>query len=391
MRSAACALLLAVAAFAHDPVSTKLTWTQEISRIVYKRCAGCHRPGGASPMPLLTYEEARPWAKAIKEQVLHRQMPPWGAVKGFGDFRDDESLTQDEINRMAEWVEGGAPEGEAVYLPPMPKAFRTPSVPLGTRTQRLAGPVRLLGVRPLVSVASAKVVAKMPDGSTVPLIWLRDYKRSWNRTFVYRDPVAIPKGARIESDPPVRLQFLVEAAALRVRAEPQEGPMRETLRPDVSSLEARSPCCARFRSPAPLRIAGSATNQSAKMTSAGRSHSRRRPATRPPVSVSGAGLRIAGASPNSIGAVIVARKQNPASRQSTVAWSNRTVPAGANARNWCSKTTATTNHLTPPRTPSNKPSVDVCHGNRACQRRSPRAPPVRAAELPFAPATGSPN
>ena len=48
-------------------------------------------------------------------------MPPWGAVKGFGDFRDDPSLTQDEITRIAEWVEGGAPEGDPIYLPPSPK------------------------------------------------------------------------------------------------------------------------------------------------------------------------------------------------------------------------------------------------------------------------------
>jgi hypothetical protein len=77
---------------AHDPVSTSLTWSQEISRIVYKRCVGCHSVNGAAPMPLTTYAEARPWAKAIKGEVLSRRMPPWGAVKGFGDFRDDESL-----------------------------------------------------------------------------------------------------------------------------------------------------------------------------------------------------------------------------------------------------------------------------------------------------------
>src|SRR5215204_4019593 len=106
--------------FAHDPVSTKLTWTQEISRIVHKRCVSCHREGRPAPMSLLTYENARPWAKAIKEEVLNRSMPPWGAVKGFGDFRDDPSLTQDEINRIAEWVEGGAPEGDPAYSPKTP-------------------------------------------------------------------------------------------------------------------------------------------------------------------------------------------------------------------------------------------------------------------------------
>ena len=151
MRVLACALLVSGLCRAHDPISTKLTWTQEISRIVYKRCAGCHRSGGKAPMALITYEEARPWAKAIKEQVLNRQMPPWGAVKGFGEFRDDPSLTQDEMNRIAEWVEGGAPEGEAIYLPPAPKppGYSATCASGCSDTGVLAGPAKLLGVRPL--------------------------------------------------------------------------------------------------------------------------------------------------------------------------------------------------------------------------------------------------
>src|SRR4051812_11822963 len=79
-------ILLAGISYAHEPITTKLTWTQEISRIFYKRCVSCHREGGASPMSLATYDEARPWAKAIKEEVLERRMPPWGAVRGIGEF-----------------------------------------------------------------------------------------------------------------------------------------------------------------------------------------------------------------------------------------------------------------------------------------------------------------
>ena len=100
-------------------------------------------------MSLLTYEEARPWAKAIKEQVLNRQMPPWGAVKGFGDFSNDASLTQDEINRLAEWVEGGAPEGETIYLPPAPEPVPAPALPRRPCRSglRRRGPVRRGRVR----------------------------------------------------------------------------------------------------------------------------------------------------------------------------------------------------------------------------------------------------
>jgi hypothetical protein len=207
-------VLLTLTAFlilrAHDPISTKLTWTQEVSRIVYKRCAGCHREGGNAPMSLLAYAEARPWAKAIKEEVLNRRMPPWGAVKGFGDFRDDPSLTQDEITRIAEWVEGGAPEGEAIYLPFPPKPSVPPAMPRRTVVRGLKGPARLLGIRPLTSIESAQVVANLPDGSTIPLLWLKDYKAAWKRTFVYREPILIPKGTQVSAYPAYTLEFLIQ-------------------------------------------------------------------------------------------------------------------------------------------------------------------------------------
>lgn len=195
---------------AHDIITTKLTWTQEISRIVYKRCAGCHRDGGPAPMPLLDYAVARPWAKAMKEEVLRRTMPPWGAVKGFGDFRGDASLTQDEISRIAQWVEGGAPEGDAAYLPPPPVAPPKVSAPAGIRRRTFKGPAVLLGLRPLQSVESAQAVATLPDGSVVPLIWLQGYKQAWNRTFIYRTPLRLPAGTRVSAQPPVPFEYLLQ-------------------------------------------------------------------------------------------------------------------------------------------------------------------------------------
>src|SRR5216683_417963 len=86
---------------AHDVITTKITWSKEISRLFFKRCASCHREGGSS-FSLTKYEEARPWAKAIKEEALERRMPPWGAVKGFGDFRDDQGLTQEELHLISD-------------------------------------------------------------------------------------------------------------------------------------------------------------------------------------------------------------------------------------------------------------------------------------------------
>src|SRR3979411_1239561 len=100
---------LTTVAWGHDVITTKITFDREIIRIVHARCASCHREGG-SAFSLMTYDEARPWAKAMQEEVLERRMPPWGAVKGFGEFRDDQALTPEQIELVADWVEGGAPE-----------------------------------------------------------------------------------------------------------------------------------------------------------------------------------------------------------------------------------------------------------------------------------------
>ena len=76
----------------HDVITTRITFDREISRIVYERCAACHHQDGSS-FSLMSYPEVRPWAVAIKEEALSRRMPPWGAVKGFGEFRNDQGLT----------------------------------------------------------------------------------------------------------------------------------------------------------------------------------------------------------------------------------------------------------------------------------------------------------
>ena len=123
-----CALVLACASGlrAHDPSAVPLSWNREISRLVFDKCASCHRPDGTS-FSLMTYQDAQPRLTEIKESVLARQMPPWGAVKGFGDFRNDQGLTQEQIALVTDWVEGGATRGgNRNVLPPTPK-FETPS------------------------------------------------------------------------------------------------------------------------------------------------------------------------------------------------------------------------------------------------------------------------
>lgn len=97
-----------------------MLFNREIVRILKDNCLGCHRPGGIAPMSLASYEEARPWAKAIKEELLEHRMPPWHAVKGFGDFKNAPLLSQRDVDAVVNWVEGGAPKGDAKYLPPGP-------------------------------------------------------------------------------------------------------------------------------------------------------------------------------------------------------------------------------------------------------------------------------
>lgn len=106
-------------ASAHEPITTKVRFNKEVVRILQRSCLGCHRAGGIA-MSLATYEEARPWAKAIKEEVLEKRMPPWHAVKGYGEFRNAPSLPQRDVDLLVNWVEGGAPKGEDKDLPAGP-------------------------------------------------------------------------------------------------------------------------------------------------------------------------------------------------------------------------------------------------------------------------------
>jgi hypothetical protein len=196
---------------AHDIITTKLMWTEEISRIVYKHCVSCHREGGSAPMSLVTYDEARPWAKAIRDEVALRRMPPWGAVKGFGNFRDDRSLTDPEIEMLVLWVEGGAPKGADIYLPPVPvfpaaaksvPSMAKASTPSGIVVQgetTLAHGVTATGIAPREMPAGGEmqIVARLPDGTIENLLWLRNSRAEWRRTFYFSHPMMLPKGTLV--------------------------------------------------------------------------------------------------------------------------------------------------------------------------------------------------
>ena len=97
------------------------TFSKDVAPIFYEKCISCHREGEVAPMSLITFREARPWARAIHEKVTTREMPPWHADRRYGEFRNDLSLTQPEIDTIAAWVSSGAREGSAADLPGLPE------------------------------------------------------------------------------------------------------------------------------------------------------------------------------------------------------------------------------------------------------------------------------
>src|SRR6478672_2636945 len=96
-------------AFSLTAQTEKRTFTKDVAPILQRNCQACHRPGEAAPFSLLPYEQARPWAKAIKAAVLQKKMPPWFADPQFGKFSNDRTLTDSEVNTLVAWADGGAP------------------------------------------------------------------------------------------------------------------------------------------------------------------------------------------------------------------------------------------------------------------------------------------
>ena len=187
---------------AHD-FGMQITWNREISRIVYDHCASCHREGGTS-FSLMTYREAQPYADEIKEAVLTRRMPPWGAVKGFGEFRNDQGLTQEQVELVTNWVEGGIMKGNNPNMLPKPPKFE-PTAPFRppAGALRISGTVMLKdaftldGLLPETAPNGTQIVAVLPDGGVKPLLWLYEYDDNYKHPFLLRKPLTLPAGTII--------------------------------------------------------------------------------------------------------------------------------------------------------------------------------------------------
>ena len=136
----ACGLMLSailavpVTAMAADPPARPVTFSKDVAPILQAKCQECHQPNSIAPMSLITYEDARPWARAIRDRVSTRQMPPWHIDPSVGvhKFKNDMSLTNQQIDTIVRWVDGGALQGDPKDLP-APKPLVTSNEWQGVR------------------------------------------------------------------------------------------------------------------------------------------------------------------------------------------------------------------------------------------------------------------
>jgi hypothetical protein len=197
----------------HDPITTKITFDREIRAILRARCAMCHAPGGSAPMPLTTYEDVRPWARAIKDQILTRRMPIWHAAHGYGAFAHDPSLTPSEMTIVAAWVNGG-----------QPKSAEAPGSGSSSSPLPVANPVAAAFRRTstAVPIPPGETTATVP----IPATWITGWDFEPGDPLVTSAALTSADGASIGTwvagDPPVELPAAMAiraASPIRVRLE----------------------------------------------------------------------------------------------------------------------------------------------------------------------------
>src|ERR687887_226914 len=120
--------LIAIAApsLAAEPPAKPITFSKDVAPILQAKCQECHQPNSIAPMSLITYQEVRPWARSIKERVATRQMPPWHIDRSVGvqKFKNDMSLTDEQVDTIVRWVDEGALQGDPKDMP-QPKPLVT--------------------------------------------------------------------------------------------------------------------------------------------------------------------------------------------------------------------------------------------------------------------------
>jgi hypothetical protein len=189
-----CVTFLFASAVSLPAFSSDVTFSKNVAPVLYKRCVACHHKGDIAPMSLLTYKQARPWARAIREAVRLRKMPPWHADPHYGDFENDHRLSDAEIATITLWVDQGGIEGNPKELPDKPQF---------TEGWRIGKPDMVFPIP-----ADYKVAANAPDQYLyfkVPTnfkedVWIQAVElRPGNRKVVHHAHVFIAKPAITES------------------------------------------------------------------------------------------------------------------------------------------------------------------------------------------------
>jgi hypothetical protein len=170
------------------PQSNEVTFNKDIAPILQRSCQSCHRPDSVAPMSLLTYEETRPWAKAIKERTSIRSgrgaMPPWFIEKesGIQKFKDDISLTDAEIAKIAKWADNGAPRGNPADLPPAKVFADSATWQIGTPDVIVTSPaVEMKAISPDYWGALAAVPIGLTEDRYVAAMEIKEVNDSRNK------------------------------------------------------------------------------------------------------------------------------------------------------------------------------------------------------------------
>lgn len=178
--TAGIAVLAAVSAGAQTgagAAAAPVTFSKDVAPILQRSCEACHRQGGGAPMSLVTYEDARPWARSIKLRTAQREMPPWFIEKNVGvqRFKDDPSLTDAEIALIGRWVDGGAPQGNPADLPPRRQYAANGSWIIGEPDLVVSSPpVVVKAVGPDFHGILELVPVTMPEGRYIKAVQTRE-------------------------------------------------------------------------------------------------------------------------------------------------------------------------------------------------------------------------
>ncbi len=137
LRVSVLALIVVLSLFvmaAEAAAPPQVTFSKDVAPILQVKCQECHQPNSIAPMSLISYQEVRPWAKSIRERVITRQMPPWHIDRSVGvqQFKNDMSLTDEQVNTIVRWVDGGAVQGDPKDMP-APKPLVTDNEWKGVR------------------------------------------------------------------------------------------------------------------------------------------------------------------------------------------------------------------------------------------------------------------